>query len=63
MADILESLNQSARTNRRSVRVSVAVLRMAIAEINSHVSINGKTVFTDTVLNALKANLPEPNHD
>ncbi|WP_314421858.1 hypothetical protein [Pseudescherichia vulneris] len=63
MSDMLEKLNQTARINRRSVRVSVAVLRMAISEINSHVAVNGKSVFTDTVLNALKANLPEPNHE
>lgn len=63
MSDMLEKLNQTARNNRRSVRVSVAVLRMAIAEINSHVAVNGKSVFTDTVLNALKANLPESTHD
>ena len=63
MSDILEKINHNGRINRRTVQVSVGVLRMAIAEINSHVAVNGKSVFTDTVLNALKSNLPEPNHD
>ncbi|HHS9878104.1 TPA: hypothetical protein ACT0TC_002985 [Klebsiella aerogenes] len=51
----LERLLEINADNKRVVRVSIGVLKAARSEINAHVSVNGKGVMTDMVLNSLSA--------
>lgn len=51
----LERLREINAENKREARVSIGVLIATRSEINAHVSVNGKGVMTDMVLNSLKA--------
>ena len=51
----LERLREINAENKREARVSIGVLKAARSEINAHVSVNGKGVMTDMVLNSLSA--------
>lgn len=50
----LKELEQHSKENLRTVTVTVGVLKSAVREIEAHVSVNGKGVFTIMTLNALK---------
>ncbi|MGE6472795.1 hypothetical protein [Serratia proteamaculans] len=50
----LEDLQRHSKENSRTVKVTVGVLKSAVREIEAHAQVNGKGVFTDIVLNALK---------
>lgn len=49
----LERLREINADNQRRVTVSVGVLKAARSEINAHVSVNGKGIMTDIVLDQL----------
>ncbi|HBM3001703.1 TPA: hypothetical protein ACV5UU_004336 [Klebsiella michiganensis] len=51
----LERLQEINADNKRLVTVNVGVLKAARSEINAHVSVNGKGIMTDMVLNSLNA--------
>lgn len=51
----LERLLEVNADNRRLVTVNIGVLKAARNEINAHVSVNGKGIMTDMVLNSLNA--------
>ncbi|HBE9093410.1 hypothetical protein [Serratia fonticola] len=51
----LKELEQHSKENLRTVTVTIGVLKSAVREIEAHVAVNGKGVFTTMTLNALKA--------
>ncbi|HDN2704436.1 TPA: hypothetical protein P1K74_002392 [Klebsiella aerogenes] len=51
----LERLLEVNADNKRLVTVNIGVLKAARSEINAHVSVNGKGIMTDMVLNSLNA--------
>lgn len=51
----LERLQSANKENQRMVMVSVGTLKAARSEIMAHVSVNGKGVMTDIVLNQINA--------
>ncbi|HIB3264225.1 TPA: hypothetical protein ACWWUK_000172 [Citrobacter youngae] len=51
----LGRLQSANKENQRMVMVSVGTLKAARSEIMAHVSVNGKGVMTDIVLNQIKA--------
>lgn len=56
---VLERLKSLNADNRRYVRVNLGILKAARSEILSHVELNGKSVMTDMVLNALNKAITE----
>lgn len=55
----IERIRKANEVNQRRITVNVGLLRSAIAEIEIQSKINGKGVFTDMVLNSLKAAIGE----
>jgi len=55
--DALAELKKRNRELQIRVSVPLSVLKAARDEINRHVAENGKTLFTDMVLNALEMNI------
>lgn len=53
----LERLAEINKENKRTVTVSVGVLRAALNEIRAHVAINGEGIMTRAVINALEGNI------
>ncbi|HIC2865747.1 TPA: hypothetical protein ACW0UL_002923 [Citrobacter freundii] len=51
----LERLQSANKENQRMVMVSIGTLKAARSEIMAHVSVNGKGVMTDIVLNQINA--------
>lgn len=51
----LERLREINADNKRLVTVNIGILKAARSEINAHVSVNGKGIMTDMVLNSLNA--------
>lgn len=51
----LERLQSANKENQRMVMVSVGTLKAARSEILAHVSVNGKGLMTDIVLNQINA--------
>lgn len=51
----LERLQSANKESQRMVMVSVGTLKAARSEIMAHVSVNGKGVITDIVLNQINA--------
>lgn len=56
---MLEKIRAASKENQRPVTVNLGLIKSAIAEINSHVAVNGKGLMTEMVLNALNAALRE----
>ncbi|HGF0789838.1 TPA: hypothetical protein ACF7ZD_001561 [Raoultella ornithinolytica] len=57
----LERLREINADNQRRVTVSVGVLKAARSEINAHVSVNGKGIMTDIVLDQLNKAIGDGN--
>ena len=55
MNEQIERLKQANKDNQRMITVNAGVIKAAIREIKAHVSVNGKGIMTDAVINALEA--------
>ncbi|MCP2005247.1 UNVERIFIED_ORG: hypothetical protein J2Y78_003787 [Buttiauxella agrestis ATCC 33320] len=51
----IKELEKLSAVNSRPVTVNVGLLKSALREINAHVAVNGKGIFTDMVLSGLNA--------
>ncbi|MGP2520485.1 hypothetical protein ACTUSX_11430 [Pantoea ananatis] len=55
----IERIRKANEVNQRRITVNLGLLKSAITEIEIQSKINGKGVFTDMVLNSLKAAIGE----
>lgn len=55
--NMLDELRKRNKELQTPVTVNVALLKAALAEIESHVAVNGKGLLTDMVINGLKLNI------
>ena len=53
----IERMAEINKENKRTVTVSVGLLRAALSEIRAHVAINGEGLMTRAVINALEGNI------
>lgn len=53
----IEIMAEINKDNKRTVTVSVGVLKAALSEIRAHVAINGEGLMTRAVINALEGNI------